>query len=59
MIATAFLRALSQFGDGRFQRVLALGIGLTVALLAGMTWLSLVQQMLMSTALQTAHLGSS
>ena len=33
MIATAFLRALSQFGDGRFQRVLALGIGLTVALL--------------------------
>lgn len=38
MIATAFLRALSQFGDGRFQRVLVLGIGLTIALLAGVTW---------------------
>jgi len=39
MIANAFLRALSQFGDGRFQRVLALGVGLTIALLAGITWL--------------------
>lgn len=38
MIATAFWRAISQFGDGRFQRVLILGIGLTIALLAAVTW---------------------
>lgn len=38
MILTAFSRSLSQLGDGRFQRVLLLGIGLTVALLAGFTW---------------------
>jgi len=39
MILTAFLRALGQLGDPTFRRVLALGLGLTVALLVAATWL--------------------
>ncbi len=37
MILSAFLKALGQFGDPRFRRVLWLGIGLTIALLIGAT----------------------
>ena len=33
MIFTAFTRALSQMGDSRFRKVLAMGVGLTIALL--------------------------
>lgn len=36
-IAASFLAALGQIGDPSFARVLALGVGLTVALLAGFT----------------------
>lgn len=36
-IAASFFAALGQIGDPSFARVLALGIGLTVALLAGFT----------------------
>ena len=32
-------RALAQMSDPRFLRVLVLGLGLTIALLAGATWL--------------------
>ena len=43
MILRSFLMALGQFGDPRFRRVLALGLGLTIALLfaayAGFLWL--------------------
>lgn len=35
MIPAAFLAALGQIGDPRFRRVLVLGLGLTLALLAG------------------------
>lgn len=42
MILTDFAKALGQLGDGRFQRVLAKGIGLTLALLiavyVGFVW---------------------
>lgn len=37
MIADAVLKAVGQLGDPRFRRVLVLGIGLTVALLVGVT----------------------
>lgn len=37
MILSDFLKALGQFNDRRFRRVLLLGIGLTVALLAAIT----------------------
>ncbi|WP_212525080.1 EI24 domain-containing protein [Actibacterium sp. MT2.3-13A] len=37
MIVTDFLKALAQLSDRRFRRVLWLGLGLTVALLFGMT----------------------
>lgn len=33
-----FLRALGQIGDRRFRRVLVLGVGLTILLLAVLTW---------------------
>jgi len=35
MIFTAFTKALSQMGDRRFRKVLAMGVGLTLALLFG------------------------
>ena len=37
MIITDYLKALGQIGDSRFLRVLALGLGLTIALLFGFT----------------------
>ncbi len=37
MIFVDYLKALSQIGDSRFMRVLALGLGLTIALLFGFT----------------------
>lgn len=39
MILSDFLKAVGQLGDGRFLRVLAMGLGLTVALLLGFFWL--------------------
>ena len=41
MILNDFLKALSQIGDRRFQGVLWGGIGVSVGLLAGLTWLAL------------------
>lgn len=41
MILNDFLKALGQIGDRRFQGVLWTGIGLTVALLAALTWVAL------------------
>jgi CysZ protein len=38
MIFDAFLKALGQMGDPRFRRILLIGVGLTFALLAGVTW---------------------
>jgi CysZ protein len=38
MIFDAFLKALGQMGDPRFRRILLIGLGITVALLAGATW---------------------
>jgi CysZ protein len=38
MIFDAFLKALGQMGDPRFRRVLLIGVGVTFALLAGITW---------------------
>ena len=38
MIFNDFTKALGQFGDPKFRRVLLSGIGLTVLLLAGITW---------------------
>ena len=38
MIFSDFLKALGQIGDGRFMRVLGLGIGLTIGLLFAFTW---------------------
>jgi len=38
MIFDAFFKALRQMSDPRFQRVLVIGVGVTVALLAGATW---------------------
>jgi uncharacterized protein involved in cysteine biosynthesis len=38
MIFDAFLKALGQMGDPRFRRVLLIGVGVTFALLAGVTW---------------------
>ncbi len=38
MILNDFTKALGQFGDPKFRRVLLSGIGLTVLLLAGITW---------------------
>jgi uncharacterized protein involved in cysteine biosynthesis len=38
MIFEAFLKALGQLGDPKFRRILLIGVGLTVALLAGATW---------------------
>ncbi|SFP81433.1 EI24 domain-containing protein [Tranquillimonas alkanivorans] len=40
MILTALSRALGQIGDSTFRRVLILGLGLTVLLLAGLGWLT-------------------
>ncbi len=37
MIITDYFRAIGQIGDSRFLRVLALGVGLTIALLFGFT----------------------
>lgn len=37
MIIAAYFRAIGQIGDNRFLRVLALGVGLTIALLFGFT----------------------
>lgn len=37
MIITSYLKAIGQIGDPRFLRVLALGLGLTIALLFGFT----------------------
>ncbi len=37
MIFSDFLRAIGQMGDPRFRRVLILGVGLTLALLVGLT----------------------
>jgi len=37
MIITSYLKAVGQIGDPRFLRVLALGLGLTIALLFGFT----------------------
>ncbi len=37
MILVDYLKALGQIGDSRFMRVLALGLGLTIALLFGFT----------------------
>ncbi len=37
MIFADFIKAIAQLSDGKFQRVLWLGIGLTIALLAGIT----------------------
>ena len=39
MILDAFLKALGQLGDPRFRAVLLKGVGLTIALLAGVYWL--------------------
>lgn len=41
MIFNDFLKALAQMGDRRFQGVLWTGIGLSVALLAALTWVVL------------------
>ncbi len=38
MIMDAFIKALGQIGDPRFRRVLLIGVGITLALLAGATW---------------------
>ena len=38
MIFDAFLKALGQMGDPRFRRILLIGVGVTVALLVGVTW---------------------
>jgi len=38
MIFAAFFKALGQIGDPKFRRVLLMGVGLTVALLAGATF---------------------
>jgi len=38
MIIDAFFKALAQMSDPRFRRVLLIGVGVTVALLAGATW---------------------
>jgi uncharacterized protein involved in cysteine biosynthesis len=38
MIFDAFFKALRQMTDPRFRRILLIGVGVTVALLAGATW---------------------
>lgn len=38
MIFNAFFKALGQMSDPRFRRILLIGVGVTVALLAGATW---------------------
>ncbi|MEO1677712.1 MAG: EI24 domain-containing protein [Pseudomonadota bacterium] len=39
VILSSFGRALAQAGDRRFLRVLLIGVGLTIALLLGLSWL--------------------
>ena len=38
MIFDAFTKALGQIGDPRFRRILLIGVGISLALLAGATW---------------------
>jgi CysZ protein len=40
MILNDFLKALGQITDSRFMGVLAIGLGLTIALLVGFYWSS-------------------
>lgn len=42
MIFSAFFKALAQFSDPRFRNILLIGVGLTVAILAGCTWVLLL-----------------
>ena len=40
LILSGFTRALGQTGDPRFRRVLFIGVGLTIVLLAGAAWIT-------------------
>ncbi len=42
MIFDAFFKALAQFSDPRFRNILLIGVALTIALLAGCTWVLLL-----------------